>query len=390
MLAADADQQPDQRRHRHVDLVPVAGQRQQRGRLPDPPQVGQRRTFAILANLPPDTNPAPSTMTYTDTGLTPRHALRLPHRVVQPGRLFGLRRRYDHDHGDRPDQPGRDHRGQRTIQLTWTGVGGADDLQRLPRHDAQRRRGHADRHRHHRPELHRLAAGLQHDLLLQGDRRSTRGGETPPVERGVGVLRRAADGRRASRSTTAPPSGRRCGRSPSPSPGRCSVRQSGPPSGVPAAARPDRQSTSVLTAAVSTDAQGRTVVTLTFSGTETDPVSGLNGMSATPSLADGRYQLTILRQPGVRHQRARLGRAGNGTAGSNYVSPTDTYRRHRPAPVSALRRRQRRRGRGRDRPRPVPLDVQRQPSARLYLCVPGRRQQRGGGRSGPRPVPLAV
>ena len=36
-----------------------------------------------------------------------------------------------------------------------------------------------------------------------------------------------------------------------------------------------------LTAAVSTDSQGRTAVTLTFSGSETDPVSALNGGAAS-------------------------------------------------------------------------------------------------------------
>ena len=53
-----------------------------------------------------------------------------------------------------------------------------------------------------------------------------------------------------------------------------------------------------LSAAVSADAQGRTVVTLTFSGAETDAVSAENPQNLTPaplpSLADGRYQLTIL------------------------------------------------------------------------------------------------
>ncbi|HEX4588566.1 MAG TPA: choice-of-anchor Q domain-containing protein, partial [Gemmataceae bacterium] len=80
----------------------------------------------------------------------------------------------------------------------------------------------------------------------------------------------------------------------------------------------------VLSAAISTDSQGRTVVTLGFSGSETDPVSALNG--GTASLADGRYQLTIL---GAAVSDAALGWAldGNadGTPGGNYVSPTDTY-----------------------------------------------------------------
>ena len=74
-----------------------------------------------------------------------------------------------------------------------------------------------------------------------------------------------------------------------------------------------------LSAAVAANAQGQTVVTLTFSGAETDPLSAENGGSA--SLADGRYSLTIFSAsvsgPG--------GQALNGGGPSgNYVSPTDT------------------------------------------------------------------
>ncbi len=79
-----------------------------------------------------------------------------------------------------------------------------------------------------------------------------------------------------------------------------------------------------LTAAVTTDGQGRTVVTLTFSGRDTDPMSALNG--GTPSLADGRYQMTIFSGdvicPGTRP--SPLDGAGDGVPGTNYVSPTDT------------------------------------------------------------------
>jgi uncharacterized repeat protein (TIGR01451 family) len=77
-----------------------------------------------------------------------------------------------------------------------------------------------------------------------------------------------------------------------------------------------------LSATTSTDSLGRTVVTLGFSGGETDPVSGLNGGIA--SLADGRYQLTVLAANVIGPYGIPL--AGNGTdAGSNYVSPADTY-----------------------------------------------------------------
>jgi hypothetical protein len=78
-----------------------------------------------------------------------------------------------------------------------------------------------------------------------------------------------------------------------------------------------------LSAAVATDSLGRTVVTLGFSGGETDPVSALNG--GVPSLADGRYQLTVL--SGAISGGNGLGLDGDadGTAGGNYLSPADTY-----------------------------------------------------------------
>jgi hypothetical protein len=78
----------------------------------------------------------------------------------------------------------------------------------------------------------------------------------------------------------------------------------------------------ILSATTTTDALGRTVVTLGFSGGETDPVSALNG--GLPSLADGRYQLTILGADVTGPDGLAL--AGDGTnAGSNYFSPADTY-----------------------------------------------------------------
>jgi hypothetical protein len=77
-----------------------------------------------------------------------------------------------------------------------------------------------------------------------------------------------------------------------------------------------------LSATTSTDSLGRTVVTLGFSGGETDPLSALNGGIA--SLADGRYQLTVLAANVIGRDGSDL--AGDGTdAGSNYVSPADTY-----------------------------------------------------------------
>ena len=78
-----------------------------------------------------------------------------------------------------------------------------------------------------------------------------------------------------------------------------------------------------LAAAVATDGQGRTTVTLSFSGPETDPVSAENGGQA--SLADGRYSLKILSGSvmGTTNGLALDGDA-DGVAGGDYVSPTDT------------------------------------------------------------------
>jgi hypothetical protein len=77
-----------------------------------------------------------------------------------------------------------------------------------------------------------------------------------------------------------------------------------------------------LNATTSTDGIGRTVVTLGFSGGETDPLSGQNGGIA--SLADGRYQLTVLAANVIGPDGKAL--AGDGTnTGSNYTSPADNY-----------------------------------------------------------------
>jgi hypothetical protein len=84
-----------------------------------------------------------------------------------------------------------------------------------------------------------------------------------------------------------------------------------------------------LAAAVSTNGAGQTVVTLTFLPTivnglnDTDPLSAANGGQL--SLADGRYQLTIL---GTAVSDAAFGWGldgkGDGVPGGNYVSPAET------------------------------------------------------------------
>jgi hypothetical protein len=83
-----------------------------------------------------------------------------------------------------------------------------------------------------------------------------------------------------------------------------------------------------LAAAISTNGLGQTVVTLTFTttgnaATEIDPVSALHGGAA--SLADGRYRLTIAAGSVTGSNGAALDGNGDGTPGSNYVSPSDAY-----------------------------------------------------------------
>jgi hypothetical protein len=77
----------------------------------------------------------------------------------------------------------------------------------------------------------------------------------------------------------------------------------------------------LLSAAVSTNASGQTVVTLTFSGGETDPATA--GL-AMPSLADGVYQLTVLSGNVTDANGITLDGNGDGTPGDNYVSAADS------------------------------------------------------------------
>jgi hypothetical protein len=77
-----------------------------------------------------------------------------------------------------------------------------------------------------------------------------------------------------------------------------------------------------LAAAVATDSDGRTVVRLTFTGAETDPLSGENG--GKPSLADGRYQLTFFGATITGSDGRALDGDADGSAGGDYSSPDDT------------------------------------------------------------------
>jgi hypothetical protein len=77
-----------------------------------------------------------------------------------------------------------------------------------------------------------------------------------------------------------------------------------------------------LAASTPTTTNGETSVTLTFSGSATDPISAMNGRA--PSLADGRYQLTVF-SADVKVNGATLDGDNNGSAGGDFVSPTDTF-----------------------------------------------------------------
>jgi hypothetical protein len=87
-----------------------------------------------------------------------------------------------------------------------------------------------------------------------------------------------------------------------------------------------------LAAAVSTNGAGQTVVTLTFSGAQTDPESALNGGGPGPggglaSLADGLYQLTVLSADVADQNGTAL--AGDGVnPGTDYASASDAYQGH--------------------------------------------------------------
>src|SRR5205823_2343771 len=76
-----------------------------------------------------------------------------------------------------------------------------------------------------------------------------------------------------------------------------------------------------LNAAVSTDAQGRTVVTLTFSGpfTEANTAAGVN-----KSLIDGLYTLTVFGASVTSPGGVNLDGDNNGTPGGNNL--TNTHR----------------------------------------------------------------
>jgi hypothetical protein len=82
-----------------------------------------------------------------------------------------------------------------------------------------------------------------------------------------------------------------------------------------------------LSATVSTTGGGQTQVKLTFFGSETDAFSIQGNANAVdgPSLADGRYQLTINGSAITDASGFALDGDGDGLPGGNYVSPADTF-----------------------------------------------------------------
>ena len=145
-----------------------------------------------------------------------------------------------------------------------------------------------------------------------------------------------------------------------------------------------------LSAAVSSNAAGQTVVTLTFTtagnaAAEIDPVSARNGQAA--SLADGRFRLTVL---GSAVSDAALGWAGRRRRRQprrQLRQPVGLGRRQRAAPLPPLRRRQRRRHGRRRRFRPGAVGLRLRCRRRELPGVPRRRRRRHDQRPRLRTVP---
>ena len=79
-----------------------------------------------------------------------------------------------------------------------------------------------------------------------------------------------------------------------------------------------------LTAVVSTNGSGQTVVTLIFSGDETDPVMPITAAAPLLPMAGIAYHRQRSVMDGI---GANLDGDGDGVIGGNYVSPTDAQRR---------------------------------------------------------------
>jgi hypothetical protein len=277
--------------------------------------------FVIIANLPPDTNPAPSTMTFTDTGLTPGTAYDYH---IQSYNLAGY----------------SDFAGVSTVTvttaptnlaataanggigLTWTAPTGAATYNVYRGTSAGGEgaspiaTGLTSPNFTDSPTTYNTTYYYQVTAVDAGGE-SVKSNESsaffaaPPTVFSVQVNDGSAE-RSEVRSIT--------------------VTFSGPVTfgvgGATAAFQMLHIQTGnqvLLNASVFPDALGRTVGVLTFSaGTETDAVSGENGFGANPSLNDGRYQLTILGAKVFGANGLALDGAGTSTPGSNYVTPTDT------------------------------------------------------------------
>jgi fibronectin type 3 domain-containing protein len=275
-------------------------------------------TFAIIANLPPDTNPAPSTMTFTDTGLTRGTAYDYH---IESYNLAGYSDFAGVTTTTTATGPSNlaATAAANAISLTWDAYAGATGYSVY--------RGTSPGGEGATPIATGLTSPSYTDTTAAFNTTyyyrvtaTDAGGETPrsneasafvaaPLTIAGVQVNDGSNQRSEVRSITVTFSG--------------PVNFAFGASGAVLAFQLLHVQTNTyvgLTAAVSTDVQGRTVVTLTFSGSETDPVSGLNG--GAPSLADGRYQLTVFSANVTGAGGAHL--AGGGP-NNNYVSPTDAF-----------------------------------------------------------------
>jgi hypothetical protein len=287
-------------------------------------QVGSQG-FTLYANLPPDTNPAPSTMTFTDTGLTPGTHYDYH---IESYNLAGYSDFAGVNATTTAVNPSnlQATAANAAINLSWTGVNGATSYNIY--------RGTSAGGEGATPYVTGVTGTTFPDSSLSYNTTyyyevtavtgSTESGPSneanaffagPPTVAGI-QINDGSSQRAEVRSITVTFSG--------------PVTFTGGNAGAAFQLQHVQNSANVImNTAVSVDGQNRTVVILTFSNTnastEVDPFSEQNGFINNPSLADGRFQLTIVGSNVLGANGVALDGAGTGTAGSNYVSPTDTY-----------------------------------------------------------------
>jgi hypothetical protein len=280
-------------------------------------------TFSINANLPPDTNPAPSTMTYTDTGLT-RGTTYDYH--VESYNLAG----YSDFVGVTTTTTATPPTGLAAtttstgISLTWNAYAGATSYN-VYRGTSMNGEGatpiatgitspnYTDASLTYNTTYYYKVTAVDTGGESPKSNESSAFFAAPPTVASVQVNDGSIQ-RSEVRSITVTFSG--------------PVNFAGGNANAAAAFQLLHIQNNIpvgLSVAISTDGMGRTVATLTFAGSETDQISALNGFSQNPSLVDGRYRLTIVGQSISSSNGLDLDGAGTGSPGSNYISPTDTY-----------------------------------------------------------------